>query len=156
MQSPTFVGAPMVTTDNCPGARQGPLAVVNVATRVESRQADCTRCSPVPPLQYDAATTTAAPATQPVGSADAGGAVSVVKAAPAAHTPPASRTRAIRFEIGMGLMLENGAPEIRYLEQYWSVRGNGLPECVAVLRTSVDAPTPPSSVRGMVAQQRAR
>lgn len=72
--------------------------MVSVATMVESRHAACTRCSPVPPLQYDAATTTAAPATQPVGSADADGAATVEKVAPATHAAPASMMRKERFE----------------------------------------------------------
>ena len=94
MHSPARVGAPMVTTDSWPGLLQGPYAPKVVAASDGTMQPASTRCSPVPPLQDDAETTIADPATQPVGSAEAGAAATVASAAPPTHRAPATRVRA--------------------------------------------------------------
>ena len=98
MHSPARVGAPMVTTDSWPGLLQGPYAPKVVAASDGTMQPASTRCSPVPPLQYDAETTIADPATQPVGSAEADGAATVEKVAPATHAAPARTMRKERLD----------------------------------------------------------
>ncbi|GAA1481214.1 hypothetical protein GCM10009624_16540 [Gordonia sinesedis] len=90
-------GCPMVTTDSDPGAAHRPLAGNTVAYSCEGTQPVVTRCSPVPPEQYDAAATTTLPETHPVGAAAASPAPPIIRvAAPPAAIAAAARTAAGR------------------------------------------------------------